>query len=238
MGGTLASLRSFVLQNGGRVSGCLIMSSKQYSLQLAPSAELLDNIRLKHGENIEDFLQKELGYGLKELTNSEAAHIYAYANVDTIRTRLAQTRYAESRSMAETTTFVGQSEDLQLAQLTVALRENYHPKAIIKTEQPKAPCQGLIVHIGDNLVVQQVESGSRYFQAWNKQDLDIPLKIGDKAKIYLDKQGKAQIKITQQTEEPNPEPSRPPQGGFVLPAINQSNENRLGRLKFQVQHLS
>ncbi|MBR3425322.1 MAG: toprim domain-containing protein, partial [Neisseriaceae bacterium] len=230
MGGTVAALRSFVIQNGGRVSGVMVMTAQQRSLQLAPSAELLDNIRLKHGENIENFLQKELGYGLTELTNAEASHIYAYANADTVRTRFAQTRYVESGGMVEETTAPQKSEDLQIAKLTVSLRETHHPKAIIKTEPPTSLCKGEVVHIGDDFVVQRVEDNSRYFQKWNRQDLNIPLQVGDKARIYVDKNGKVQVKVTATDKDkslsPDNEKPRPPQGGFALPVENQSDENR------------
>lgn len=226
MGGTMASLRSFVLQNGGNVSGVMVMSAQERSLQLAPTAEMIDNIRTKYGENIEEILKQELGYGLQELTNSEAAHILTYENAHTLRTRLAQTRYVESSETIETVGSKQELENLQIAQLTLSLREMHHPKAIIKNEPSTSLCKGEIVHIDDNFIIQRVDDNSRYFQKWNKQDLGIPIQVGDKARIYIDKQGKAQVKIIKREPSQNDEIPRPPQGGFVLPVENSNTNNR------------
>lgn len=96
LGGTLATLRGYVENRGGKVIGAMVMSAQQRSLELAPNPEILENIRTKFSDDINQFLQKEIGYGLRELTRAEAEHLYAFTNVDTLRARIAQTRYVGS----------------------------------------------------------------------------------------------------------------------------------------------
>ena len=194
MGGTIAALRSFVIQNGANVIGAIVMTSQQRSLQLAPTAEILENIRNKFGENIEDFLNKELGYGLKELTQAEASHIYAYKDFNSLRVRFTQTRYVESCGEIGTGGNGEESEEIQIAKLTVLLREKYHPKAILKTELPVAPCRGEVVYEGEDFIIQQVATDSRYFQLHKKENLSRVPSVGEKPSIrYSSKEKLAKV---------------------------------------------
>lgn len=195
MGGTIAALRSHILRHGGNVIGAMVMSAQQRSLQLAPTAKILDNIRQKHGADIEHFLEQELGYGLEQLTNAEAAHVYAYPDAGTLRTRITQARYVAGFSTTKDDEVAGESQEVQFARLTWQLRENHHPKAILKTERPTAPCRGCVVLATEHYIIQQVADGSRYFQAHRKADLPRTPEVGEKLNIgYSQKEPMARIR--------------------------------------------
>lgn len=195
MGGTIAALRGHILRHGGNVIGAMVMSAQQRSLQLAPTAKILDNIRQKHGAEIEHFFKQELGYGLERLTNSEAAHVYAYPDADTLRTRIAQARYVASFGTAENNEVAGEPQEVQFARLTWQLRENHHPKAILKTEKPTAPCRGCVVLATENFIIQQVADGSRYFQIHRKDALSRIPDVGERVNIsYSSKESLARVR--------------------------------------------
>ena len=221
-GGTIASLRGYINNRGGKVIGVAVLSAKEHSLQLAPTVEILQNIENKFGDELNQFWQKEFNYGINQLTNSEAVVLSKGDDFISIRNRIAQELLSGSSEHLQTATEVIPAE---LHNIIKEIKSN-NPNHILRLETAKDACQGRVFYETENFVIQQVADNSRFFQVWNKNDLNVPLKVGDKAKIYLDKQGKPQIKITQQTEEPNPETPRPPQGGFVLPVENANSENR------------
>ena len=76
-----------------------------------------------------------------------------------------------------------ESEEIQIVRLTLLLREKHHPKEIIKTEKPVAPCLGVVVHEGEDFIIQQVATDSRYFQLHKKADLSRVPKVGEKTSI-------------------------------------------------------
>lgn len=188
-------MRVMLLLGGGHVLGMVVMSAKNYSLQIAPSQEILHNIEKKHGKAMNEYLRKEFGYGLEQLTNAEAAHVYAYPDADTLRTRITQARYVAGFSTTKDDEVAGESQEVQFARLTWQLRENHHPKAILKTERPTAPCRGRVVFHTENFVIQQVNEGSRYFQAHAKNDLPRTPEVGEKLNIsYSQKEPMVRIR--------------------------------------------
>ncbi|MEN8217891.1 MAG: hypothetical protein ABFS56_16285, partial [Pseudomonadota bacterium] len=65
-GGTLANLRVHVIQGNGTV-----LTGKPHSANLALTSQTLERLRLKHGENLEQWWQQQFGFGLDCLTESD-----------------------------------------------------------------------------------------------------------------------------------------------------------------------
>lgn len=195
MGGTLAALRGHINNNGGQSIGMLVMCAQQRSLQLAPSEEVLDNIYTKHGKDIEQYWRKEFGYEINELTQAEAEHIRSIPNAHTLRARITQARYVGGLQLDGRTTTPEEQKAIQLAKLTQEIQAKHHPKAIISLDKRTSPCRGLIVAQTDDFIIQQVNEGSRYFQAHAKKDLPYIPAIGEKPNIsYSPKESQARIR--------------------------------------------
>lgn len=99
-GGTISSLRGYIENRGGNVLGAMVMASKEYSLQIAVS-DMADQAIQKHGQDIDIFLKKELGYGIQELTYSEARTIRDAKDIDEIRVRFDDARHERVVGMDE-----------------------------------------------------------------------------------------------------------------------------------------
>ncbi|MBP5790103.1 MAG: hypothetical protein J6W29_07725, partial [Neisseriaceae bacterium] len=143
-GGTIASLKGYIENRGGKVVGATVMTAYESSLELPVTQKMLDNIQRNHGNTMNEFWQKEFGYGIDKLTNGEAGHLRKAPNVGQIRDRIIEAKSKGGNGVFEQTL-------------------------------PKA---------------------------------DIQSPSGEKAL------------------NPDDEIPRPPQGGFVLPVENQSDENR------------
>ena len=230
-GGTVASLRGYINNRGGKVIGVAVLSAKEHSLQLAPTPEILHNINHKFGEELNEYWQKEFNYGINQLTNSEAVVLSKGNDFVSIRNRIAQEILSASGQVFPTGNTAAEIIPKELHAVIREIKDN-NPNNVLRLETPKDVSNGRVFYETENFVIQQVADNSRYFQAWHKQDLNVPLQVGDKAKIYVDKQGKVQTKIKhsisdKQFEQTNDdETPRPPQGGFVLPVENQSDANR------------
>ena len=88
-----------------------------------------------------------------------------------------------------------ESQEVQFARLTWQLRENHHPKAILKTEKPTAPCRGGVVYSTEHYNIQQVADGSRYFQVHRKAELSRIPQVGEKPNIsYSAKEPLARVR--------------------------------------------
>ena len=98
---------------------------------------------------------KEFGYGIEQLTQSEAAHVYAAANVDAIRDRISQARFAAGFGLGETGTDASKTINNELTPVIAALQAE-NPNAILKTEKPTTPCRGRVVFATDTFIIQQV----------------------------------------------------------------------------------
>ena len=88
-GGTLANLRGWVLEGGGRVLGATVLTGKPYSAMLVVEAQQILELREKHGEELEEWWRRRFGFGYECLTRSEAYYLVRTPTVDRIRDRIA-----------------------------------------------------------------------------------------------------------------------------------------------------
>ena len=101
MGGTIASLRGYVNNRGGKVVAEAVMSAHENALHLPIKAQMLAAINYKHGSMMNQFWQKEFGYGIEELTEGEAGHVRHSKTVDEIRDRITQARHERILSLGK-----------------------------------------------------------------------------------------------------------------------------------------
>ena len=92
-GGTLANLRGWIEQRGGKVVGAVVLTGKSYSAKLSPSQEQLHELRQRHGRDFEGWWRKNFGHSFDCLTQSEARYLARSPDADTIRNRLAAARH-------------------------------------------------------------------------------------------------------------------------------------------------
>ena len=96
MGGTLASLRNHIEQNGGNVIGLSVLADsnpRRYVDKTVPvedfrldiSQETLEGLRHKHGRCLEGFWEDQKGYGLECLTEREGQFLLFFPNFRNIR---------------------------------------------------------------------------------------------------------------------------------------------------------
>ena len=88
-GGTLANLKGYIESKGGRVIGATVLTGKPYSAKLAPTNEQLTALRLKHGEQLEEWWIGRFGHNFDRLTQSEARYLERTTDAVTIRDKIA-----------------------------------------------------------------------------------------------------------------------------------------------------
>lgn len=88
-GGTLANLKGHIEARGGRAVFATTLTGKPYSAKLSLSQDTLEHLRNKHGTALENWWEKEFGYGFDRLTESEAKYLLNSPDADTIRNRIA-----------------------------------------------------------------------------------------------------------------------------------------------------
>ena len=101
MGGTLASLRGFIENRGGRVLRAAVLTAHEGALSLPVTEQMLRRVRAKHGDALEQYWQSEFGYGLDQTTQGEAGHLRAAPDVDAIRDRIAEARQQAGDGLGE-----------------------------------------------------------------------------------------------------------------------------------------
>ncbi len=89
MGGTLANMKGYVESNGGRVLAAVCLTGKLHSAKLALSPERLQELRAKHGTELENWWIGQFAHAFDALTESEARYIARTEGTDTIRDRIA-----------------------------------------------------------------------------------------------------------------------------------------------------
>lgn len=94
MGGTLANLRGYIEEQGGRVIAAVTLTGKPYSAKLALDKEQLQELRNRHGKELETWWQENFGHSFDCLTQSEARYLTRTKDVDTIRNRIAEAKQA------------------------------------------------------------------------------------------------------------------------------------------------
>ncbi len=92
-----------------------------------------------------EFWNKEFGYGINELTQSEAGHVFAVTDVNTLRDRIAQARLAAGVRMDAPTADKAAEPIKKEFKPVILYLLTQNPKAILKTEKPTTPCHGLII---------------------------------------------------------------------------------------------
>lgn len=89
LGGTLANLRGHVEAGGGRVVAMTTLSESRDARTIAVRPNTLSLLRLRHGQELEDFWQAVFGHSLDCLTNVEAAYLARQLSVEIIGKRMA-----------------------------------------------------------------------------------------------------------------------------------------------------
>jgi len=92
-GGTLANLKGYIEEHGGKVIGTSALTGKRYSAKIALAAETLDRLRDHfEGTDLENWWNEQHGYGFDRLTESEANYLLRAADADKIRDRVLAAR--------------------------------------------------------------------------------------------------------------------------------------------------
>jgi len=94
MGGTLANLKGYVESKGGRVLAAVSLTGKPHSAKLALSPERLQELRVKHGTELENWWIGRFAHAFDALTESEARYLARTETADTIRNRIADSQQA------------------------------------------------------------------------------------------------------------------------------------------------
>ena len=89
MGGTLANLRGYIESKGGKVIAATVLTGKQYSAKIALNRTTLQELRNKHGKELENWWQERFGHTFDSLTQSEARYLFKTENADRIRNKIA-----------------------------------------------------------------------------------------------------------------------------------------------------
>lgn len=89
-GGTLANLRGYILNQGGRVIAATVLTGKSYSAKIGLEIETLQRLREKHGEDLENWWLGKFGHGLDCLTESEARYLEKIESFESIRHRIIE----------------------------------------------------------------------------------------------------------------------------------------------------
>jgi adenine/guanine phosphoribosyltransferase-like PRPP-binding protein len=97
MGGTLASLKGHIENNGGKVVGATTLTGFGENGVLALSNKMRDQLWEKHGKELDDYLKEQFGYGIDCLTQGEAGHYRKANSIDEIRNRITEARNEKSR---------------------------------------------------------------------------------------------------------------------------------------------
>lgn len=94
MGGTLANLKGYIESNGGKVIAAVCLTGKPHSAKLALSPERLQELRGKHGTELENWWIGQFAHAFDALTESEARYLARTETIDTIRDRIAAAKQA------------------------------------------------------------------------------------------------------------------------------------------------
>ncbi len=97
MGGTLANLKGHIESNGGRVLAAVALTGKPHSARLAPTQERLNELRAKHGTELENWWTERFAHAFDALTESEARYLARTESADTVRNRIAEAEQAGDR---------------------------------------------------------------------------------------------------------------------------------------------
>jgi hypothetical protein len=88
MGGTLANLRGFIESQGGKVLAAVTLTGKPHSAQLQLTAHRLNELREKHGPELEHWWRHRFSHDFDALTESEARYLVRTQDAYTVRNRI------------------------------------------------------------------------------------------------------------------------------------------------------
>ena len=88
MGGTLANLKGYIESQGGRVLAAVSLTGKPHSAKLAPTAQRLHELRMKHGTELENWWLGRFAHSFDALTESEARYLARTKTADLVRDRI------------------------------------------------------------------------------------------------------------------------------------------------------
>ena len=129
MGGTLASLRGYIENRGGKVVAATVMTARELMVQLPVTPKILAAIEHKHGPLLNQFWREKFGYGIDKLTRFEAGHLRRAASFDQIRDRLATARHERISRLAkgetQTTPRSERGESAKRTEVSSALEQDY-----------------------------------------------------------------------------------------------------------------
>ena len=94
MGGTLANMKGYIESHGGKVLAAVSLTGKPHSAKLALSNERLQELRLKHGTELENWWLGRFAHSFDALTESEARYLTRTETSDTIRDRITALQQA------------------------------------------------------------------------------------------------------------------------------------------------
>jgi hypothetical protein len=89
MGGTLANFKGYIESNGGKVLAAVSLTGKPHSAKLVPSPVRLQELRGKHGTELENWWIGRFAHTFDALTESEARYLARTEGADTVRGRIA-----------------------------------------------------------------------------------------------------------------------------------------------------
>ena len=129
MGGTIASLRGYIENRGGRVVGASVMDAQEGAIDIAVKPKMLAAIENKHGPSMNQFWQENFSYGIDKLTQSEAGHLRRATSVDEIRDRLTKARHEGSERLGRqgigSPLSSERGESAKRTEVSSALEQNY-----------------------------------------------------------------------------------------------------------------
>lgn len=92
MGGTLANLRGHIEANGGNVILASTLTGHRAGLKIGITDQMQAKLINKHGQELNDYINQEFGFGIESLTQGEAGHLRSAPSLDAIRDRLSEAR--------------------------------------------------------------------------------------------------------------------------------------------------
>lgn len=102
VGSTIAALKGHIENRGGKVLGAAVMTAHEGALNIVIKPAMMEAIRHKHGERMDQYWKEEFGYGIDKLTQGEAGHLRKAPDVEHIRDRIVAARnQAQSRMDGE-----------------------------------------------------------------------------------------------------------------------------------------
>jgi DNA mismatch repair protein MutS len=182
-----------ILENAARLSQPPLATLTETAPQSSVLAHTrtISSLREKHGDRLEQIVQREFGHGIETLTESEARHLFKATDVDTIRTRIAAARHSASVATNGGTPRGGKSEDGQVIResITPSLHHSSTPtllslltssitplpdlcdlieRAIVEGP-PLALKEGGLIREGHNARLDELRRASREGKEWIAQ---------------------------------------------------------------------